>query len=367
MPAGTNRPRRKSTKMMGKKSNGCPLKKVSCKKRLTKAPTPNPSFSPKQSYQTCVNQIQTKTNQEIVQTTCIPENIPSQTISGCSNAVNEEINPHPIDCGCINCEKNETCQLNDILNPNLILLTIFFSAISKFDEQRQKQSNYCDNAASSYVMAKLSEKNMSNYFFDNPSIKPAQSKKASACAELLDTLDDDTEIWILQTPKCFDINEIVNTNLNSRKSTSGKALDVCSEKFKSPVNMICLTPEKATEYKSVCDQIRLIQPKGKIMVIEQEVQSDMTCSENNQTDDECSQVSAIDSCVAPSTSKKVKKKLNDQRFTIETTVTVENVGDEQSKCKKPRKSIKHESPKENLCMPLVPPEVTPMKRKSKKC
>lgn len=203
-------------------------------------------------------------------------------------------------------------------------------------------------------------------------MKSSGSKKASGCAEILDCIDEDTELWVLQCPKSFDVNKLLNTDLvNSRKSASGKALDVVSDRFKTPVNMICLAPEKATEYKSVCDQIRLIQPKGKIVVTEQEfhAQSDMTCSEKDQTDDECSQMSAVDSCTAspPLASKKVQKKLNDQRFTIETTVTVENVGNDRSS-KKPRKSIKQESQSQESCMPLVPPEPSPMKRKStKKC
>jgi hypothetical protein len=219
-------------------------------------------------------------------------------------------------------------------------------------------------------MSKASEKNVSNYFFDNPSLKSSASKKASGCAEILDCVDDETELWVLQCPKCFDVDKLVGTSL--RKSADGKVINLSSDRFKCPVNMVCLAPEKATEYKSVCDQIKLIQPMGKIIVTEQEAppcqQEDMTCSEKDQTDDECSQVSAVDSCtpsLAPVASKKVQKKMNDQRFTIETTVTVENVGNDRGK---KRKSTKIDSQMQEPCLPFVPPEPSPMKRKStKKC
>lgn len=219
-------------------------------------------------------------------------------------------------------------------------------------------------------MSKASEKkSISNYLYDNPSLKSTTSKKVSACAEILDCIDDDTELWILQCPKSFDINKVLNTDLSNNRKGASKAIDTCCERFKCPVNLICLAPEKATEYKSVCDQIRLIQPKGKIMVTEQELpaQSDMTCSERDQTDDECSQVgdtttvaSMAESC-AQLASKKVQKKLNDQRFTIETTVTVENVDNERSSGKKARKNM------QASCSPIAPLEPSPTKRKTKKC
>jgi uncharacterized metal-binding protein len=84
-----------------------------------------------------------------------------------------------------------------------------------------------------------------------------------------------------------------------------------------------------------------------------------SCSEEDQIEDECS-IQAVDS--VPLACKKVQKKLNDQRFTIETTVTVENCGSQ----KKGRKSqIKQES--NESCLPLCPPEPQPMKRKKKSC
>lgn len=52
--------------------------------------------------------------------------------------------------------------------------------------------------------------------------------------------------------------------------------------------------------------------------------------------------------------KKVSKKINDQKFTIETTVTVE-------KCRSDRKKTKNSC--EDKCLPLVPPEPTPLKKK----
>ena len=57
----------------------------------------------------------------------------------------------------------------------------------------------------------------------------------------------------------------------------------------------------------------------------------------------------------PIAGKKMKKKLDDQRFTIETTVTVEKCGKKGAK-----KSM------QTKCLPIVPPEPVPMKKMKKK-
>lgn len=193
---------------------------------------------------------------------------------------------------------------------------------------------------------------MSNYLYDNQEMKESSCKKQSACAEILDCLDEDSEVWILQCPRCFDVKKILNSDL---KTSDGAKLDVCHDRFKSSAAMICLTPEKAAEYKSVCDEIKLVRPVGKIMVTESQVVND-SCSDE---DEECASLKPKDSI--PLTCKKVQKKVNDQRFTIETTVTVENVNDRSPK-KQKRTQIKQEP-----CLPFVPPEPIPMKKKKKNC
>lgn len=180
-------------------------------------------------------------------------------------------------------------------------------------------------------------------------MKESTCKKPSACAEILDCLDEDSEVWILQCPKCFDVKKILNSELSTNTS-----LDICHDRFKSSAAMICLTPEKAAEYQSVCDEIKLVRPVGKIMVTESLKHEVDLCSDE-ECDTKC--IKPVDSI--PLTCKKIQKKLNDQRFTIETTVTVESANDRSSK-KQKKTHIKQEP-----CLPLVPPEPVPMKKKKK--
>lgn len=202
-------------------------------------------------------------------------------------------------------------------------------------------------------MSKSADKQMSNYLYDNSTLRECSAKKASGCAEILDCLDGDSEVWILQCPKRFDIKSILNTELGKNSA------DVTNDRFKSPASMICLTPEKAAEYKSICDDIKLIRPVGKIMVTESQQHLADSCTE---MEDECADTK--DSL--PLACKKVQKKLNDQRFTIETTVTVENCNEQSPKKSGATKKQKNKHESNDACLPLCPPEPQPTKRK-KKC
>src|SRR5690349_3651745 len=82
--------------------------------------------------------------------------------------------------------------------------------------------------------------------------------------------------------------------------------------------------------------------------------------DSQKSDSDDTQSSNDDSCEEsdedvrkPLAANKMQKKVDEQKFTIETTVTVEKCGQ-----KKPKK-----------CLPIVPPEPTPFKnkRKSKNC
>lgn len=365
MPTTTDRPRRKSTKMVGRNTN-CPPKKTLPKKRPIKAPTPCP---PSIHGSVKVDSIATQCFKAPPNTTASKACTQKSSFESGQDSICSTVGPrpakqaHPRDCGCTKCEKTDPCAPSRVEGRENVILSTFnftltFSAFESFIDDASLADSVC-------TMSKASEKNMSNFFYDNPSMKSSTSKKVSGCAEILDCLDDDTDIWILQCPKSFDINKVLNTDLGQRKSTIEPPLDVCSDRFKSCVNMICLAPEKAAEYQSICDQIRLIQPIGKIIVTETQPeltsQSDVTCTE----DDDCSQLEDAKSLeCSPLASKKIQKKLNDQRFTIETTVTVENC-DDRSGGKKPRKSIKEEPSATKPCVPLCPPEITPIKRKKK--
>lgn len=215
----------------------------------------------------------------------------------------------------------------------------------------------CDSVKSTCSMSKSSQKNMSNFLYDNSSLKDLSCKKQSGCAEILDCLDEDSEVWILQCPKCFDVKKLLNSEIGKKSNK----LEVSNDRFKSTPTLICLTPEKAAEYQSICDEIKLIRPVGKIMVTESQQQDcPQSCTDDEEEEDVEDECKAVDSL--PLASKKIQKKVNDQRFTIETTVTVESVNDSPKKSKK--HPIKQEV--EESCLPLCPPEPQPVKRK-KKC
>lgn len=74
----------------------------------------------------------------------------------------------------------------------------------------------------------------------------------------------------------------------------------------------------------------------------------------DEEEDDCN---SSDQEVKPLAGKKMQKKLNDQRFTIETTVTVEKCGSDRKKGKK--SGLNNEA----KCLPIVPPEPSPLKKK----
>lgn len=227
--------------------------------------------------------------------------------------------------------------------------------------------------------ASMAGKSLKNYLYDNPELKETKNKKA--CNDEDDFADDDdVEVWLLQCPKSFDPKQILNCELGKLgKKSGGPKVECSADRFGAKKTLAVITPEKAAEYEMFCDSIKIVKPVGKIVVSE-------TCTadkENFDTDrrktkteseDFCSDdpISAAQSCdseenderqkteddsnssdqdAKPIAGKKLKKKLNDQRFTIETTVTVQNVGKKKGK--------------KNQCLPIVPPEPSPEKKKKK--
>ena len=226
-----------------------------------------------------------------------------------------------------------------------------------------------------------SERNMRNYLHDNPELEEAIVKKSSSSVNMLDCLSPNSEIWILQCPKNFDPQTIMNTELGNLKKDKLSKVDLTTKCFNNKISLACLTPEKAAEYEAVCDKVKMLRPVGKITVVQKANLPRKSSNPNlprkssicklpapiklePQSDaDDCSDDADIEPCEIPITSKKVKAKINEQKFTIETTVTVENCGGDR---KKNRKS-KHESCGSE-CLPLVPPEpIVPKKKQKKNC
>jgi len=212
---------------------------------------------------------------------------------------------------------------------------------------------------------------MKNYLHDNPQLEAVEFKKSSSCANLMDCLGPNSEVWILQCPKNFDPTTLMNTELGSLQKDKSCKVDMTSKCFNNKISLACLTPEKAAEYEAVCDKVKILKPVGKITIVQKSnlpkksskvsLPAPIKCEPQSDVDD-CSEDADADPCQNPIASKKVKTKINDQKFTIETTVTVENCGGDR---KKNRKS-KHESYGE--CLPLVPPEpIVPKKKQKKNC
>ncbi|KAL7024671.1 hypothetical protein ACKWTF_013156 [Chironomus riparius] len=221
-----------------------------------------------------------------------------------------------------------------------------------------------------------SERNMKNYLHDNPQFEETEVKKSSSAASMIDCLSPNSEIWILQCPKNFDPKTIMNTELGNLQKDKSCKVDMTTKCFNSKITLACLTPEKAAEYEAVCDHVKMLRPVGKITVVQKanlprkssnpnlpsivKLPAPIKCEPQSDADD-CSDV---EPCEIPITSKKVKAKINEQKFTIETTVTVENCGGDR---KKNRKSRNQESCGSD-CLPLVPPEsIVPKKKQKKIC
>lgn len=209
---------------------------------------------------------------------------------------------------------------------------MFFLAADSDD--REDNIAFCE----SFKMNKSqSERSVKNYMFDNPELTESKAKKKSTSIDITECIGSDNEVWILQCPKGFDPKKLAKKD---PKDTELKA-----KCFKDKVSLACLTPEKAAEYSAICDGVKMIYPVGKITVTAQVLEPEDSCSESDDGEENTSQSFCDENT---STSKKVKKKINDQKFTIETTVTVESCGDNKKKSSKMKRSNKDE------CIPISP-------------
>lgn len=207
------------------------------------------------------------------------------------------------------------------------------------------------------------ERNMKNYLNDNSQLCETNFKKSTSCCDALESSSTD-EIWVLQCPKGFDPKTIINIDLCKLQKDNSSKIDFTAKRFNEKLSLACLTPEKAAEYAIICDNIKILETVGKIVVSENQndlsrksSRSDCFCeSLESCSDAEINDDDDGEQCQNPIASKKSKKKFNDQKFTIETTVIVENCNDR----KKNKGKIKQDSCGE--CLPLVPPEPVPAKK-----
>lgn len=128
----------------------------------------------------------------------------------------------------------------------------------------------------------------------------------------------------------------------------------------TPVGKIVVSGKKEPEEESLRSQkksidvdLQSIGSKSQSGV--SKCETDVDSNAEHCDDDEDYLSSSEHEELKPLTGKKMSKKLNDQRFTIETTVTVEKVND--------RKKSKKDS--EESCLPFVPPEPSPIRQKKK--
>ncbi|CAO1427207.1 unnamed protein product [Diamesa tonsa] len=161
---------------------------------------------------------------------------------------------------------------------------------------------------------------LKNYLYDNPTLKEIKYKKSSSCCENIDSSDE--EVWLLQVPKSFDTKKMICGELKKLIPCAGEPeIDACAERFCEKKILTMITPQKLAEYEAVCDTMKLIKPVGKIVITEKCPTMPECCppphceikSENDYDDSDNEEV------CKPIAAKKIRKKINDQRFTIETT------------------------------------------------
>lgn len=97
------------------------------------------------------------------------------------------------------------------------------------------------------------DKSLKNYLYDNPDLKELKSKKG--CVELDDDFGSDTEIWLLQCPKNFDMNKCLGSELGKMGSQS---MECSADKFCDKKTLAVIAPEKAAEYQLICDNLKLV-------------------------------------------------------------------------------------------------------------
>lgn len=241
---------------------------------------------------------------------------------------------------------------------------------------KKKTSKQSKQFSSSCTMVNSStDKNLKNYLYDNPQLKESKTKKASA--DIDDALtSSDYEVWLLQCPKNFDPQKLLCSKLGQQSK-----VECSADRFGETKTLAVIAPEKAAEYEMICDNLKLVKPVGKIVLSEKYGNDEDDCESvpskkrSKASEKQLSQSfkqpsSGATSCDSdesmnvqsderilsepePEPTPSRSKKLNDQKFTIETTVKVEKCGDRRKGKKK----------SDEKCLPLVPPEPSPLKKK----
>lgn len=106
------------------------------------------------------------------------------------------------------------------------------------------------------VASNSSEKCLKNYLYDNPELSETKTKKA--CAELDEDFDSDTEVWILQCPKNYDPQQMMNIDLGKVEKQSKMECSV--ERFGNKKTLAVIVAAKS-EYELVRDNIKLVRIK----------------------------------------------------------------------------------------------------------
>lgn len=93
---------------------------------------------------------------------------------------------------------------------------------------------------------------MKNYLYDN---KQLQECKIKSCIDVnLDLEDDDYEIWMLQCPKSVDVSSLINCRIGK----SNQSVEFDAEKFEESKTLMLIKPEKAAEYETICDNVKIV-------------------------------------------------------------------------------------------------------------
>lgn len=155
-------------------------------------------------------------------------------------------------------------------------------------------------------------------------MKEIKYKKVSSCCEDIDSSDE--EVWLLQVPKSFDTKKMIVGELMKIIPCPGEPkIDACAERFCEKKILTMITPQKLAEYEAVCDSMKLIKPVGKIVITEKcpampDCCPPPRCEVKSENDSDYRAEDDSDNEVCkPIAAKKIRKKINDQRFTIETT------------------------------------------------
>lgn len=125
-------------------------------------------------------------------------------------------------------------------------LLIYFLFLPEDCETQEKDS--CESS--------MEEKNLCNFLADNPELKNCKPKKEPPSDDI--DIACDSEVWLLQCPKNFDPNDILNCVMCPPKKGCGPNVDCCADRFKCKKALVVIAPEKAADLELLCDNMKLV-------------------------------------------------------------------------------------------------------------